>query len=122
MSEQNPYAMKKHFSLSIFLFIAIIGFSFTPEKEDSCSTPQNVSVTSIDRGDITFDWDDCISCNGYIVKYYHEEGNYWSGNFSTTSSTISFTELPSGNYDFYFATDCGTVISSFIIIEEQIAY
>jgi hypothetical protein len=115
--------MKK---ISILLTIAIFSF-FSFNTVDSnvndltCDSPDNVTVRSQTSTSITFDWDACSGgCDGYLV-YYQKHGSSPSGNFSTDDPAITFSNLPAGTYDFYFATKCtGGGISSFIVIEDQV--
>jgi hypothetical protein len=114
--------MKKLFSALLLSVSITIGFSFTPIYFTTCTAPQNVAVTSLNGGNISFDWDDCMGgCTQYLLKYYRQEDSYSSGNHLTSSSTFSFSNLPDGTYDFYFATVCDGQISPFIIVEENIS-
>ncbi|MEO1258841.1 MAG: fibronectin type III domain-containing protein [Bacteroidota bacterium] len=106
-------------------FIFFLSFCFTVILAEpvnlliECSAPQNVAATSINAGNISFDWDDCSGgCTEYKVKYHREEDSYSSSEFTTSSSAFSFSNLPDGTYDFYFSTVCGGDASSLIIIEE----
>ncbi len=113
--------MKNYFSALVLFVSLIIGQAFTTTAPLVCNTPQNVSTTSIDQGDISFDWDDCSGgCTEYKLKYYREEDSFGSEEYTASNSSFSFINLPTGSYKFYFATDCSGQISSFIIIEENI--
>jgi len=117
--------MKK--SLIFLLLVLPLAFGFSGLKNDkttacTCSAPSNVELTFQDSGSISFDWDDC-GCFGFTefkVKYTRAEDHYSSPEYSTGSSNYSFSNLPSGTYDFYFKTVCGSEGSSFIVIEDQI--
>lgn len=114
--------MKKLFSALLLTVSITIGFSFTPNYLTTCTAPQNVAITSINGGDISFDWDNCTGgCTEYKVKFYRYEDSYSSGTYLTSNSAFSFSNLPDGTYDFYFATVCDGQASSFIIIEETIS-
>ncbi len=115
--------MKNYFSAIVLFATLFIGQAFTSPEKVVCNTPQNASTVSINQGDISFDWDDCLGgCTEFKVKYFRENDSYWSSEFNTSISSYSFTGLPSGTYNFYFATVCGGQASSFIIIEETINY
>ena len=113
--------MKSFFS-ALFLTVSIsIGFAFTEFSTLTCTAPQNVATTLNSGGDISFDWDDCTgSCTEYKVKYVRQGDQYTSSEYTTSVSSFSFTGLTTGTYDFYFYTVCGTQVSPFITIEENI--
>ena len=87
----------------------------------TCPDPANLSIVSKSSGSIAFDWSDCPGgCNQYLVKYYRQDDDFQSQVFTAVYSVISFSGLPTGNYDFSFATDCGSAMGGWIIIEEVI--
>ena len=111
---------------SSITFVLSICFSFfiatTSTSLLECGPPQNVSTTVINAGNISFDWDDCTDgCSEYLVHYTREEDGYVSSEYSTGISAFAFTNLPAGNYDFYFTTVCESGRSAAIIVEEIIA-
>ena len=114
--------MKRLFSCIIFTLTFIIGYSFHSQLSLECTAPQNVNTASILGGNISFDWDNCTgSCTEYAIYYVREEGSYYSPEFTTSSSDISFSNLEDGTYDFYFVTVCGSERSAAIVIEEFIS-
>ena len=85
----------------------------------SCPEPANLSVLSKSSGCIAFDWSDCQGgCNQYLVKYYRQDDDFQSQVFTKDDSSISFSGLSAGTYDFSFAIDCGSASSSWIVIED----
>ena len=108
-------------------FIVFLSFCFTilfakpADFFKVCASPQNVAVTSLNVGNVSFDWDDCSGgCTEYKVNYTRREDSYTSSDFITANSAISFSSLTDGTYDFYFYTVCGSQTSSFIVVEEII--
>ncbi len=102
-------------------------FTKTAEGGQTCPEPANLSIPSKSSGSISFDWIDCTGgpngagCNQYLVKYYRVGDGFQSQVYAVSDSEISFSGLPSGAYDFSFATDCGSATSGWIVIEELIA-
>ena len=112
--------MKK--AIFFFVFVFILTFSFANEinYDVSCNAPVNVSKTAQATGSISFDWDDCTDgCVEYEVQYVRQEDGYTSS-ARTSTSAISFTGLVDGTYDFYFRTDCGGPLSSWVGVEDMV--
>ena len=112
--------MKK---LILFLMLTLpLTFAFTPASPDitTCNSPQNVNVTSSDEASVTYAWDAVTGALGYKVYYTREEDSYTSSTYNTTSTSHTFSNLSPGTYNLFVATNCGTVISGFIIIEDLI--
>ncbi len=108
--------------LAALLFILFLPIAFAtanvPVADDTCPEP-DVSVSSQTTGAISFTWDAVTNAVGYNVKYVRD-GSYSSEVFNTTSTSISFTNLTAGTYDFYFQTDCGGSTSGWIITDDII--
>ena len=81
----------------------------------TCPGP-NVSITSQSSGSISFAWDAVSGATGYKV-WYIRNGSDGSQEFGTGSTTMSFSNLPSGSYDFYFETVCAEG-GGYVIIDD----
>lgn len=108
--------------IPVFLLLAILlpvksGFSTPVTTEVTCPAP-NVSITDKTASSVSFAWDAVSGASVYKVYYYRSEDNYTSSEFTTGSASISFSNLPAGTYDFYFATNCGGVTSEYIVVED----
>ncbi|HFA49277.1 MAG TPA: hypothetical protein ENJ95_09695 [Bacteroidetes bacterium] len=106
-------------TLSGALFFA---FTTAPEKTSpvgACAAPANVVVTSNSGGSISFDWDKCEGDCTEFKTWYVSQGQARESS-SGSGSTVSFSNLAAGTYDFYFTTLCGGQTSAAIIIEENI--
>jgi len=105
-------------TLVLVLLIPILsGFTNPPIVETSCPVPQ-VALTSQSTGSASFSWNAVSGASGYVVFYIRQGDNYTSQQTYTTNRTISYSGLPSGTYNFYFATVCGSENSEVIIIED----
>ena len=58
--------------------------------------------------------------SGYVVFYVRQDDNYTSSQTTTSNTSITYSGLPSGKYNFYIATVCGSTLSDFIVIEDLI--
>lgn len=105
------------FFLLTFLVPLKSGFSTPVAVEATCPAP-NVTITDKDSGFVSFAWDAVSGASAYKVYYYRSEDNYTSSEFTTGSTSFSFSSLPAGTYDFYFATNCGGVTSGYIVVED----
>ncbi|MBK8566133.1 MAG: hypothetical protein IPN76_23020 [Saprospiraceae bacterium] len=114
--------MTKFFLMLLLAAPTFFGFTAANESDLTCPLTTGVFTANKSGGDISFDWNNCSGgCVQYLVKYIRRQDNYQSQEFTTGTSAYSFSNLPSGNYDFYFATDCGGgSTSGWIIIEELI--
>lgn len=104
--------------LLIFLSPASYSHPVHSGPQATCPSP-NVSVTQ-QSGGFSFSWDAVGGASGYKVWYRRHEDNYTSSPVSTGSTSISFTTLPAGTYDFYFQTVCGTDSSPYIVVDDLI--
>ena len=108
------------FLLFGLVFLVQAGSAFTvPEKtvqpiEVSCEVP-SVSITGRSAGYVSFSWGAVSGTTGYTVYYVRKNDNYTSSPFTTSSTSISFSSLPSGTYDFYFSSNCGSEESEYVI-------
>lgn len=85
----------------------------------TCQAP-NATVTGFSSGSVSFSWDGVEGATAYKVYYVRKDDNYTSQEYTTGNTSIAFSELPSGTYDFYFATVCGGQTSSFLILSDLI--
>ena len=81
-----------------------------------CLSP-NPGVTVQSTNSISFSWDAVSGASGYKVWYYRAGDNYTHPESTTGSTGITFSGLPQGNYQFYFATVCSGGLSDYIIID-----
>ncbi len=112
--------MKK---LILFLLLTLpLTFAFTPvpTATTTCNAPGNVQVVSSTTNSVTYGWDAVYGASGYQVYYTREEDSYTSSTYSTTSTSYTFSNLSPGTYNLFVATDCETVISGFLVIEDHI--
>ena len=118
------YQVSRRAVLSLLTASAVLFLSFSfsaannPTTEVSCPQPV-VSLDSQSEGAVSFSWNAVTGAVGYNVKYVRDD-TYNSGVFYTTSTSISFSSLPAGTYDFYFETVCSGGSSGYIIWEDLI--
>ncbi|MBV6442482.1 MAG: hypothetical protein EPGJADBJ_04200 [Saprospiraceae bacterium] len=85
-----------------------------------CPPPDNLSITDKSSGSVSFSWGPAGGGLTYKVWYYRQEDNFTSSDFITGNPYITFSNLPNGTYDFYFAVICDANISSFIVEEDLV--
>ena len=61
-----------------------------------------VSITSQTSNSVSFAMQHSSGVTGWAVYYIRAEDNYTSSTTSTSAGSISYTNLPAGNYTFYF--------------------
>ncbi len=99
----------------------VLCFSAAADSGQSCPEPANLTILSKSSGSIAFDWSDCMGgCKQYLVTYYRQDDDFQSQVFTAERSEISFSGLPSGTYDFSFATDCDFTMGGWVVIEDVI--
>ena len=105
----------KVFSILALLLPADSGFSNIPTAQIACPEPE-VHIISKSGSSITFG---CTGTNGAISysswHHRHENGSN-SSVFNTNATTITFSGLAQGTYDFYFVTHCSGETSEIIIV------
>lgn len=89
------------------------------EPEATCPTP-TVSVTAQGSNDVSFSWNAVSGAVGYRVWYTRREDNFTSSVANTGNTSISFSSLPAGTYDFYFATVCGSGVSGYVVVDDLV--
>lgn len=107
------------FALAL-LTAATSGFIVRPAAGDVSCAPPQATVSDQSSGSVTFTWEAQASAISYQVYYTREEDNYTSSPVTTGNTYISFTNLPSGTYDFYFRTNCDRESSDYIILDDLI--
>ena len=109
----------KTFKIFFFFFLAI-SFSLNANsiaRFNNCPPPQNVLLLSASNNSISFDWDDC-GCASQIFQLHFIKNGIAGNTFQTNNSEFTFSDLDAGNYDFYFYSNCGGVLSAPIIVED----
>jgi hypothetical protein len=101
------------------LFPIFYGFVPPTMLEATCPGPQ-VSVTSQGTGAASFSWSAVSGATGYVVYYVRQDDHYTSSPIFTTSTSIMYSGLPSGRYNFCFGSVCGNEFSEIIIIEDLV--
>lgn len=108
------------FTIALVLLMPIIFGFITPETSPTtCPEPQ-VSVTSHTNGAASFSWGAVSGATAYVVFYVRKGDNYTSQQIHTQSTSMAFTGLAPGSYNFYFATVCAGGVSAFIIVEDLV--
>lgn len=112
--------MKK--ALLFCLFALTLSFSFANSISDfiACDQPVNLVKTGNASGSIAFSWSGMDTCDGYEVQYERLSDGYTSAWQYTSNSAFTFSGLASGTYKFRFRSVCGSQVSSFIVVEDQI--
>jgi hypothetical protein len=109
-----------YFSMAIVLLIPIVfGFTNPIVPESTCPGPQ-ISLTSQSSGAASFSWNAVSGATEYVVFYVRQGDNYTSPLTHTQSTSFAYSGLPSGKYNFCFATVCENGLSQIIIIEDLV--
>jgi hypothetical protein len=87
--------------------------------ESTCPGPQ-ISLTSQSSGAASFSWNAVSGATEYVVFYIRHGDNYTSPLNYIQSTSFVYSDLPSGKYNFCFATVCGNGLSQIIIIEDLV--
>ena len=85
--------------------------------ETTCPAP-DVSVTEQTASSVTFGWSAVSGASQYRIWYVRREDNYSSQVTTTGGTSATFSNMPSGTYDFYFQTSCGVEGNSAIIVAD----
>ena len=112
----------RQWSATIVLVLLIpifCGFTNLPVIESTCPEP-HVFTTSQSTGSVSFAWNAVSENSGYVVFYIRQSDNYTSPQTYTNNTSITYSGLPSGTYNFYFAAVCGSELSEFIIIDDLV--
>ncbi|MBC7776493.1 MAG: hypothetical protein H7246_13750 [Phycisphaerae bacterium] len=109
-----------YFKIALVLLIPIVfGFTIPAIPGTTCPGPQ-VSVTSQSTGAASFSWNAVSGASEYVVFYVRQGDNYTSPLTYTQGTSIAYSGLSSGRYNFCFATVCGNELSQIIIIEDLV--
>ena len=108
----------KIFALLVLVVPASSGYTTFPQAvQINCPEP-GVSVTGRTSDSITFSWSAVEGASAYKVYYVNKSNNQGSALTTTGGTSITFSNLASATYTFYFATTCGTNSSEWIIIDD----
>jgi len=115
--------IKKRWQFSTIVLVLLIpilsGFTNPALVKLTCPGPQ-VSVTGHSTGSASFSWNAVSGASEYVVFYIRQSDHYTSAQIHTHNTSISYSGLPAGTYNFYFATVCGSELSEIIIIEDLV--
>ena len=112
--------MKKAFFLLLLALPLVFGFAMPPtaSTDCTCGTPTNVHKTGSTLTSATYAWNAVGGAASYKVKYVRQSDGYQSSEWTTSSTSFTFTGLAAGAYKFYFATNCDGEASDFIVIDD----
>ena len=107
--------------IMFFLFLLLPAFAaqaaIIGDPVTVCPTPSPYK-TSQATSTVSFSWAP-VSDGASYQAYWVCTDNNQTGSVQTTDNTsITFLGLDSGHYRFYFATNCGTESSSYVIIDD----
>jgi hypothetical protein len=112
-------ALLKVFILLAFITIFTTGNSAPHPQDFTCPVP-TISVSGQSSGTISFAWNKVTGTTVYAVWYIREEDSYTSEAESVTGNAHTFTNLPTGTYQFYFETVCDSDTPGWVVVEELI--
>jgi len=109
---------------SSLLFTALLYFTPLAQSVSSpgalaCPGPE-VSIANQSASSITFSWAPVSGASQYKTWYRRHGASETSQQLGTSNTQFTYSGLPSGTYDFYFVTVCGSEMSGFIIIEDLV--
>lgn len=109
------------FMLFLLLMLpALSGWAGTPGNPETVCPAPSPFKSGQGSGSISFSWS-AVSDGATYQAYWVRTDNNQTGSVQTTSNTnANFTGLASGNYRFYFATNCGNEPSGYVIIDDII--
>lgn len=120
---RNASKFNAQFIFKAFILLALLipvqaGYSAMPMVKAAVVCPEpHPEITAKTGSSVSFAWDAVTGASYYRVWYYREEDDFTSSDYTTGSTSISFTSLPSGTYHFHFETVCPGQISDDIIID-----
>ncbi len=82
-----------------------------------CPTPSPYK-TSQATSTVSFSWAPVSDGANYQAYWVRTDINQTGSVQTTDNTSITFLGLDSGHYRFYFATNCGTESSSYVIIDD----
>ena len=115
------YGFKLCFLFALMLPVSA-GVTAAPTTPEVCVTCQPPTVSKTGQGpkSVSFAWNAVSGATGYRVWYVNKSTDYGSAVLSTGNTSISFSNLESGTYDFYFQTACGDENSEYVVIEDVV--
>lgn len=116
-SQKSWRVIAKMFLLATLLTPVTSGFSVPSMADANCPAP-NVTKTGQTSTSISFSWDAVEGATIYKMWYVRREDNYTSLEITTHDTFITYSDLPAGNYRFYFQTICGEESSSYVMIDD----
>ncbi len=115
---------KSAIAIVFFLFslLAHTATSYAAQPaNDDCECPSPVVTKTFQSSTaIAFSWGNVSGAVGYRVWYVRKGDNFTSQEINTGATSVSFTNLSAGTYQFYFVTDCGGGEMSQIIIMDDL--
>lgn len=103
------------------LFITLSTSSTTlPSDLGTVNCVPSPSVVSQSSGSVEFSWPVVSSAQSYKIWYVRKSTGLQGGVIITSNRSVSYDNLPSGAYDFYFSADCGNGYADYLIIEDMI--
>jgi hypothetical protein len=67
---------------------------------------------------IAWSWTIALNVAYYEISYRRHEDNFTSGIVRTASTSVNFTNLPSGHYTFYFVAVCDGIPTGYVVTED----
>ncbi len=110
---------------ALLLFFSLLanastGLLLQPANDDCGCPALDVTKTSQTSTSVAFSWENKTGAIGYRVWYVRKGDNFTSQEINTGSTSVSFSNLSAGTYQFYFVTDCGGGEMSQIIITDDL--
>ncbi|MBL7828868.1 MAG: fibronectin type III domain-containing protein [Saprospiraceae bacterium] len=123
MKRNSFFGVHRQFSFALIFLVPLMFGLFPPKApQEATCLPPNVTITSQSPNSVCFSWDAVGGSTEYAVWYVRENDNYTSSPIYTGNTSIAFTGLSAGTYNFYFTTVCGMDRSDGIIIEELVMF
>ncbi|MBI1227819.1 MAG: hypothetical protein GC192_21470 [Bacteroidetes bacterium] len=121
---KNASRIGKQALATFFLLFGLLAFGFSaPSTIPDCNcTAPTVTITAQASNSVSFSWGAVSGATAYRVWYVRANDNYTSSETTLGSTSISFSSLPQGIYNFYFVTDCGEESSAIIITDDLIMH
>jgi hypothetical protein len=118
--KNGKMAVTALFFLFSLLAHAATGFVAQPANEDcECPAPV-VTKTSQTLTSVAFSWGNVSGATAYRIWYVRKGDNFTSQEINTGATSVSFSNLSAGTYQFYFAVNCGEEVSQIIITDDLI--
>lgn len=109
--------------IMFFLFLLLPAFvaqaAIKGDPVTVCPTP-SPNKTQQSTNSVSFSWAPVSDGASYQIFWVRAADNQSGAVQSVSNTSITFSGLAPGNYSFYFATNCGTESSSYVILDEII--